>query len=241
MPLPAGIRGVLMDVEGTTTSLSFVLDVLYPYSEARLAAVCARPGPEAAGALALLRAEYETEPDGARRAGLPPFGDGAPYARYLLALDRKSTGLKALQGLIWEEGYASGELRGHLFADVPPALEAWSAAGIALRVFSSGSVRAQELLFGHTDYGVLSPLFDGFHDTLTGPKLEPASYRRIAEAFGEAPGEPAARLLFLSDTLGELDAAAAAGLRTGCLVRPGNRPQPPHSHPTFTSFGPLVG
>jgi enolase-phosphatase E1 len=234
MPPPAGLRGVLMDVEGTTTALSFVLDVLYPYSAARLAAACAeRAGePEVAAALALLRAEHAAEMAGTGRAGVPAFGDGAPYAAYLLALDRKSTGLKALQGLIWEEGYASGELRGHVFPDVPPALAAWSAAGLALRVFSSGSVRAQKLLFGHTDYGDLTPCFAGFHDTSTGAKLDPASYRAIGDAFGAPPG----RLLFLSDTVGELDAAAAAGLRTGRLDRPGNRPQPDSRHPVFTRF-----
>ena len=201
-PPPAGLRGVLMDVEGTTTALSFVLDVLYPYSAARLAAACAERAaePEVAAALALLRAEHAAETAAMAatgRAGLPGFGDGAPYAAHLLALDRKSTGLKALQGLIWEEGYASGELRGHVFPDVPPALAAWSAAGLALRVFSSGSVRAQKLLFGHTDYGDLTPCFAGFHDTATGAKLDPASYRAIGAAFGAPPG----RLLFLSDTV----------------------------------------
>ncbi len=232
---PAGIRGVLMDVEGTTTALSFVVDVLFPYAAARLDGACARaalPGadPELAAAVARLRAEHAEE--SARDRALPPFGDGAPYARFLMAADRKSTGLKELQGLLWEEGYRSGELRGHVFPDVPGALAAWRAAGIALRVFSSGSVRAQRLLFGHTDGGDLTPLFAGFHDTTTGAKLDPAAYRTIAEAFGEEP----AALLFLSDTVGELDAAAAAGYRTGRLDRPGNRPQPPSAHPVYRSF-----
>jgi enolase-phosphatase E1 len=149
-----------------------------------------------------------------------------------MAQDRKSTGLKALQGLIWEEGYVRGELRGHVFPDVPPALAAWRGAGIALRVFSSGSVRAQKLLFGHSDHGDLAPLFAGFHDTTTGPKLESVSYQKIARAFRQEP----AALLFLSDTAGELDAAAAAGYRTGRLDRPGNRPQPESEHPVYRSF-----
>jgi enolase-phosphatase E1 len=236
--LPADVRGVLMDVEGTTTAISFVYDVLFPYAAARLDAACAERAaePEVAAALARLREEHAAEAAEGARAAPPPFGNGAPYARYLMAGDRKSTGLKALQGLIWEEGYRRGELLGHVFADVPPALAAWRAAGLRLRVFSSGSVRAQRLLFGHSELGDLVPFFEGFHDTETGPKLEPRSYLAIGAAFGL----PAAALLFLSDTVGELDAAAAAGLRTGRLERPGNRQQPASAHPAYASFAELV-
>jgi enolase-phosphatase E1 len=225
------ILGVLTDIEGTTTSISFVYEVLFPYAEARLDATCARRAgePAVAAALLRLRSEHAAEPPAAHP---PPFGDGAAYARWLMAGDRKSTGLKALQGLIWEEGYAGGELRAHLFPDVAPALTAWQAAGVHLRVFSSGSRQAQQLLFAHTEAGDLTPLFEGFHDTTTGPKLERSSYRTIAVAFGL----PAAALLFLSDTAGELDAAAAAGYRTALLERPGNRAQPAGAHPRCTSF-----
>lgn len=236
MPLPPGVQAVLTDIEGTTTSISFVYDVLFPYAEARLEAYCSRldPGPELAGALARLRSEHDEE---VRQGAAPPeFGDGAPYARYLMSLDRKSTGLKLLQGLIWDEGYRSGALRSHVFPDVPPALRAWSAAGVRLRVFSSGSVHAQKLLFGHTGDGDLTGLFEGFHDTTTGPKQEPDSYRAIAEAFALPP--PA--ILFLSDVRGELDAAQGAGMATGLLVRPGNRPAEPGDHPVYTSFSELA-
>jgi enolase-phosphatase E1 len=230
-PVPAGIRGVLLDIEGTTTAIAFVYEQLFPFAEARLDVTCARRAgePEIAAAIAQLRAEHAAEPPA---GGLPPFGDGAAYARHLMARDRKSTGLKALQGLIWEEGYASGELHGHVFADVPPALAAWRGAGLRLRVFSSGSRRAQLLLFGHTEHGDLTPLFEGFHDTTTGPKLEPASYAAIAGQFAQ----PASSLLFLSDVAGELDAAAAAGYATGLMMRPGNRPQPDGPHARYTSF-----
>lgn len=238
--LPPGVRGVLLDVEGTTTAISFVYEVLFPYAAARLDVTCAERAaePAVAAALARLREEHAAElaASSGHAASPPPFGNGAPYARYLMAQDRKSTGLKALQGLIWDEGYRRGELRGHVFEDVPPALAAWRAAGLELRVFSSGSVRAQRLLFGHSDHGDLIPCFAGFHDTETGPKLEPRSYRAIAEAFGLPP----AALLFLSDTVAELDAAAAAGFRTGRLDRPGNRPQPASAHPTYTSFAELL-
>jgi enolase-phosphatase E1 len=234
--IPAGIRGVLLDIEGTTTSIAFVYEQLFPYAEARLAITCARRAgePEIAAAIAQLRAEHAAEP---LADGLPPFGDGAAYARHLMARDRKSTGLKALQGLIWEEGYASGELRGHVFADVPPALAAWRGAGLRLRIFSSGSRRAQLLLFGHTEQGDLTPLFEGFHDTTTGPKQEAASYAAIAAQFAL----PASSLLFLSDVAGELDAAAAAGYATGLLMRPGNRPQPDGPHPRYATFAEVDG
>ena len=232
MPLPEGIWAVLLDIEGTTTSISFVYDVLFPYAAARLDEYCSRPDPEPelAEALARLRSEYEGEI--ARGADLPPFGDGAAYARRLMAEDRKSTGLKLLQGVIWEEGYRTGALRGHVFPDVPPALAAWSAAGIRLRIFSSGSVRAQKLLFGHTDYGDLTPLFEGFHDTTTGPKREAASYAAIAAAYSL----PAGAILFLSDVREELDAAEVAGMRTALLVRPGNRPAEGGVHAVYWDF-----
>jgi enolase-phosphatase E1 len=236
VPLPPGVQAVLTDIEGTTTSISFVYDVLFPYAEARLDEYCSQPapGPELAGALARLRSEHDEE---VRQGAAPPdFGDGALYAHYLMSLDRKSTGLKQLQGLIWDEGYRSGALRSHVFPDVPPALQAWAAAGARLRVFSSGSVHAQKLLFGHTEAGDLTGLFEGFHDTTTGPKQEPESYRAIAEAFALPPEA----ILFLSDVRGELDAAAAAGMATGLLVRPGNRPMEPGPHPVHESFAGLA-
>jgi enolase-phosphatase E1 len=237
LPLPEGIAGVLVDIEGTTTSISFVYDVLFPYAAERLEAVCARPDPEPelAEALALLRREYEEE--AARGIALPPFGNGAPYARRLMAEDRTSTGLKLLQGLIWEEGYRSGALRGHVFPDVPGALAAWRDRGLRLRIFSSGSVRAQKLLFGCSEHGDLTPFFEGFHDTTTGPKREASSYTAIAQAYGLPPRE----VLFLSDVREELDAAATAGMRTGLLVRPGNRPAEPGGHEVYRSFGELLG
>lgn len=232
MPLPPGVQAVLTDIEGTTTSISFVYDVLFPYAAARLEEYCSKPdpGPELAEALSRLRSEYEDEIR--QGASVPAFGNGAPYARHLMSLDRKSTGLKALQGLIWDEGYRTGALRSQVFPDVPGALAAWRDAGVRLRVFSSGSVRAQQLLFGHTEYGDLSGLFEGFHDTTTGSKQEAASYRAIADAF-DLPPEA---ILFLSDVRGELDAAVEAGMLAGMLVRPGNRPTDPGSHAVYTSF-----
>jgi enolase-phosphatase E1 len=236
-PMPAtpasAPRAILTDIEGTTTSIAFVYDILFPYAAARLEATCAAPdpGPELREALTRLRAEHAAELAAAASDPPPPFGDGAPFARWLMARDRKSTGLKALQGLIWEEGYARGEILGHVYPDVPPALDAWRQTGLRLRIFSSGSVQAQKLLFGHTEFGDLTSRFEGFHDTLTGPKQEPASYAAIAADFAL----PAAEILFLSDVVAELDAAARAGFRTGLLVRPGNRPTV-GDHPLYKSF-----
>lgn len=227
---PAGIRAVLTDIEGTTTPLSFVHDVLFPYARRRLDAACASGEERFAESLRLLREEYEAE----KVAGvdLPDFGDGAPYAHWLMDRDRKSTALKMLQGILWKDGYEGGELKGQVYPDVAEALRAWKERGIRARVFSSGSVLAQKLIFGYSDQGDLLPYFEGFHDTTTGPKQSQDAYRAIAEAFALPPAE----ILFLSDVVAELDAAREAGMRTGFLVRPGNRPADPDGHPAHESF-----
>jgi enolase-phosphatase E1 len=226
------VAAVLTDIEGTTTSISFVYDILFPYAAARLDDYCGRPNPEPdlAAALSRLRQDYDAEV--AQGVVLAPFGNGSDYARRLMAEDRKSTGLKLLQGVIWEEGYLSGTIQGHVFPDVPEALASWRAAGRRLRIFSSGSVHAQKLLFGHTAFGDLTPLFEGFHDTTTGPKREAPAYAAIAAAYGLSAGE----ILYLSDVREELDAAAGAGMRTGLLVRPGNRPAEPGGHAVYGDF-----
>ena len=235
MALPDGIRCILMDIEGTTTPISFVYDVLFPYAEARLAEVfeCVRDGTPAADAVAQLRLEYARE---ATTSELPAFGNGTAFARFLMAQDRKSTGLKTIQGMIWKEGYESGDLRGQVFSDVPDALRVWYESGLRLRVFSSGSVLAQTLLFGSTEYGDLTRYFEGFHDTNVGPKKEAASYAAIAAAADLPPY----RILFLSDVVAELDAAAEAGLATGLLQRPGNAPAEPGPHPAYESLSELA-
>jgi enolase-phosphatase E1 len=237
MPLPDGVRAVLLDIEGTTTPLAFVEEVLFPYARERLEEAVARAGedPQVAAAIGRLRAEHEAE----RRQGgandLPDFGDGGPYARYLMAADRKSTGLKELQGLLWRRGYEDGSLEAQVFPDVPEALARWRRDGVRVRIYSSGSVLAQKLLFAHTGRGDLTPWLEDFHDTRTGPKKEPESYRRIAAAM-DLPPEA---ILFLSDSVEELDAARSAGLRTGLAVRPGNRPAPANRHPRFGSLAEL--
>ncbi|MEM7352927.1 MAG: acireductone synthase [Acidobacteriota bacterium] len=230
------IRGVLTDIEGTTTPVSFVYDVLFPYAAARLEAACARAAtvPEIAGAVEQLAKEFAAEPP--ETLGGIELGDGSPYAHWLMRQDRKSTGLKMLQGLIWEEGYRDGSLRAQVFPDVPPSLAAWQGAGLRLRIYSSGSVLAQKLLFAHTEHGDLTPRFEGYHDTTTGPKMEAASYRRIAKAYDLEP----TAILFLSDVPAELDAAAEAEMATALLVRPGNKAVSQDCpHPSYTDFDQL--
>ena len=146
----------------------------------------------------------------------------AAYANWLIDRDRKSVGLKSLQGKIWQQGYSDGTLKAELFADVRPALERWRRAGLKISIFSSGSSLAQKLLFAHTAAGDLSGLLENYFDTKVGSKTEAASYHRIASALRL----PAQNVLFISDVVPELDAAGAAGMQTLLCVRPGNQPQP---------------
>lgn len=180
-------RAILTDIEGTTSSLAFVHDVLFPYARARLPAWVAEHG-----------------------------GDLAQLTVWMDA-DAKVTELKDIQGRIWAEGYARGELKGHVFPDAGEALRHWHDEGLTLAVFSSGSVAAQKLIFGHSDQGDLSPLFSGWFDTTTGPKREAMSYVLIADTLGIAPAD----MLFLSDMAAETDAAKAAGMRALLIDRDG--------------------
>lgn len=210
------MTAVLTDIEGTTTDIAFVHDVLFPYARERL--------PD------FLRAHADTT---AVRACLAEVRDIAERhvsleeaIRLLIQWsdeDRKIKPLKTIQGLIWTEGYKDGSLKAHIYADVAPVLRRWHDAGIKLYVYSSGSVAAQKLLFAHTDAGDLTPLFSGYFDTGTGPKIEAGSYRMIVQAVGE----PAAAILFLSDNGKELEAAHAAGLRTVLFDRTRDAGAPP--------------
>lgn len=215
------IRAIVTDIEGTTSSLSFVKDILFPYARKHIAAYVRRHAdtPEVRQAL-LDVAEY---------CGVSLNDEQAiAQLEQWIDEDRKITPLKFLQGLIWEEGYRQGELRGELYADAADALKKWSRDGLSLYVFSSGSIQAQKLLFGHTPYGDLTPLFSGYFDTTTGPKHEADSYRKIASAISLAPEE----ILFLSDIAAELDAAQRAGMSAYQLVREGTAPCDRHRQVT---------
>ena len=234
--MSGGPRVVLLDVEGTTTPVDFVYRVLFPYAQARMAAFLAAHAsePEVAADVAALRAEHERDCAAGRT---PPAWEAGPaaYTGWLTEQDRKLTALKSLQGRIWAEGFARGELRGQVYPDVPPALRRWTGAGRRVAIFSSGSVLAQKLLFGHSDQGDLSPLLSGYFDTTTGPKREASSYARIADALGTPPAEA----LFVSDVVAELDAARAAGFTTALAVRA--EPGPPaNGHARITTFDALA-
>jgi enolase-phosphatase E1 len=219
------MRGILLDIEGTTTSISFVYDVLFPFARRHLAKFVRTAD------LTALKAEHDND---LLRGNEPPAWSAGPaaYLEWLMDRDRKSTALKDIQGRIWLEGYQSGELHGEVFPDVPPALESWKRSLISVRIFSSGSILAQRFLFSTTAHGDLTRFLDGYFDTTTGPKNEPASYERIAEGFGL----PAGQILFISDATRELDAARSSGMNTILCMRPGNHPQPAHDHRTISDF-----
>jgi enolase-phosphatase E1 len=175
--------------------------------------------------------------DDARREAGEPDASTERTIEILLAWireDRKATPLKTLQGHIWKRGYEHGDFTGHIYADAVDGLRRWAADGIRLFVYSSGSIGAQKLLFGHSDAGDLTPLFEGYFDTVIGPKKEADSYRNIVAAIGVV----AADILFLSDVAGELDAAAAAGMRTCQLVRDDD--VVPGDHPTASDFTEVI-
>ena len=220
MPDPA-IRAVLTDIEGTTTPIAFVHDVLFPFARATMADFVAAHGhePAVAAELAAVRAAA-------------PGQDPLAVLLGWMDQDAKATPLKTLQGMIWQQGYQDGRLEGVLYPDVAPALRAWQAAGLALYVYSSGSIAAQRLIFGHSNAGDLSGLFAGNFDTHTGGKREAASYRDIAAQIGLPPGA----ILFLSDVEAELDAADAAGLRVIQLVRAEDGTVASSRYPVASSF-----
>lgn len=203
------IKAIVTDIEGTTSSVSFVLDVLFPYARERMARFVETHANEAAVAAELDAVRKEI---GTPEASTHEVSD--TLIRWIDE-DRKVTPLKALQGMIWAEGYANGQLEGHVYDDVPACLKEWQQQGIVLAVYSSGSIAAQKLIFGHTKFGDLTPVFSAYFDTTTGGKREQASYGKIADALGLPPGA----VLFLSDIQQELDAASAAGLQTCGLER----------------------
>ncbi len=220
------IRAVVTDIEGTTSSISFVKDVLFPYARQRLAGYIAAHSGDPAVRTALAEARGI--------AGTPDLSQDETIAllQGWIDADRKATPLKTLQGLIWEDGYRSATLKGDIYPDAAEFLARWRNEGLSLYVYSSGSVLAQQLIFGHTEFGDLSILFSGFFDTMVGAKTDPGSYTAIAEAADLPPF----RMLFLSDNTAELDAARAAGMITIALDR-GEAVLPEgHGHPVAKDF-----
>ena len=219
----ADVRVVLCDIEGTTTPIAFVHDVLFPYARARIQSFidAHEDDLEVRTILHDLRAEHQATSREPRTADLVSYISG------LMDRDRKSGPLKALQGLMWEAGYATGELKGEVYPDVQPAFERWTSSGVRVATFSSGSVLAQKLLFGHSTSGDLTRYLTGYFDTSVGPKHDAGSYAGIARALDV----PAARVLFLSDVVAELEAARSAGLQALLSIRP--PAHPPESSVAF--------
>jgi enolase-phosphatase E1 len=231
-------RAVLLDVEGTTSDLAFVHDVLFPYARREVGAFLDARHADPAVVETLERMAADAGHAGFRQWCPHPPGTVAARdhvvaeVHRLMDADAKTTGLKALQGLVWERGYRDGVLRAHVFEDVPRRLAAWTRAGLAVGIYSSGSVAAQRLFFAHSVAGDLTGFLSGHHDTTVGPKREPASYRAIAADMALPPE----LIVFLSDVPAELDAAVAAGMAAVLMRRPGNKPVGEVAHPSADSF-----
>ena len=223
------IRAIVTDIEGTTSDIRFVHNILFPYARERLASF-------------VMKQQFvepvKTILDNLRAEISRPQASGDELVTTLFAFmdeDRKSTALKALQGVIWRDGYLNGDFTGHLYPDVLPSLKKWKQQGIDLYIYSSGSVAAQKLLFGYSDEGDITSLFSDYFDTHVGAKREEQSYRTIAALIGH----PAGQILFLSDIHQELDAAELAGFRTVQLIRgDGDTASHHHQVPRFDDIHP---
>jgi len=223
-------RAILTDIEGTTSAITFVKDVLFPYAARELPAFVRENAGDPAVRHWLDSAALDI-------GGVVSDDCIVEILQDWIREDRKHTALKGLQGMLWKTGYEQGDYRGHIYPDAAERLRQWHAAGVPLHVYSSGSVEAQKLLFAHSEAGDLSALFSGHFDTEVGGKRDPDSYRRITEALTL----PASEILFLSDVVEELDAARIAGMRTLLIDRRADYPAPRlsadmHGHPRAESF-----
>ena len=236
--LDHGVHAVLLDIEGTTTPIDFVFKVLFPYARSHTEQFLEWHGslPEVLEDLSGLWREHLQDivqgfsPPALKNPNEP--GSFVRYIDWLIERDRKSTPLKSLQGRIWAEGYASGELCSQVFDDVPPALKRWHEQRRTVAIFSSGSVLAQKLLFAHTTAGDLTKFLSAYFDTTIGTKTDPASYGSIARTLELLPTE----IVFVSDVVSELNGAQDAGLRVLLCKRPGNHLQPESAYNIIQTF-----
>lgn len=205
------MRVILLDIEGTTTPVDYVYNILFPYARLHLADYLQRQATPVT--LTELKQEYERDKDPSKPEWKP-----LAYINHLMDKDSKAPVLKKIQGEIYKAGFEQGSLKSELYPDVIPALKRWHEAGKMICIFSSGSVQAQRLLFTHTTEGNLTGLIDAFFDTAVGPKKEAPSYREIARRLHASPEE----ILFISDSQAECEAASDAGCLVRYSVRPGN-------------------
>lgn len=228
---------ILLDIEGTTSSVSFVYDVMFPYVRRELSAFLQSHWEELDVRLASDQIAHD-----AGQSSLEDWVGADPTQQRkcveqeivrLMDADVKATGLKQLQGLVWRDGFQSGEMKAHVYEEVPSCIQYWREQGIDVRIYSSGSVQAQHLFFAHTSVGNLLSLFSGHYDTNIGSKKETTSYQRILTDWNKPPNE----VLFLSDVVAELDAARDAGIQTSLCKRPGNAVvEAGHGHTEIEDF-----
>lgn len=238
------VRCVLLDIEGTVSDVRFVYEVMFPHARSHMGRFLAENWTTESVLSALHQVALDAQRTLTDWLGVH-WADGKPETRQacvahleqLMDSDSKSTGLKGLQGLVWKAGFESGEIRAELFSEVSQTLKTWKDAGLDLRIYSSGSILAQRLFFGHTTDGDLLPLLSGFYDTTYGKKQEVESYRKIATDISF----PANQILFLSDVAEEITAALQAGMQAIAVVRPSNKPLPAHFEGSkITSLNQLV-
>lgn len=210
------IHAIVCDIEGTTTSLSFVHQVLFPISHRKMDQ--------------FVRDNWQNSL--VQGFNKPTPEETTALLRSWIEADKKDTILKSIQGNIWKQSFESGEIRGHLYPDVPVCFRKWKNSNIRIGIFSSGSIEAQKLIFRYSEAGDLSPFIDHYFDTTTGSKRDPASYGKIAMELNL----PALEILFLSDSVEELDAARTTGMRTIQILREGSAQTPQSTHPTATSL-----
>ena len=252
-PLPSATaastyKHILLDIEGTTTPITFVKDTLFPFAEKNVGAYLLANWGSASTISLVAQLQEQARDDGAASPVALAFASASDlqssaivaaateYAVSLIQADRKVGALKALQGLVWEQAYKAGSLKGAVFEDFPAALQRWTQAGVKVSIYSSGSRHAQQLLFGNSTHGDLRPHLSAYFDTAVGAKQAAASYSDILLSLG-VPAEEAASVLFVTDILGEAKAAREAGLSAVLSLRPGNAPiTEEHAFKTFSSF-----
>jgi len=243
-PDASSIRAILLDVEGTTTPIDFVYRTLFPYARRQAGKFLSQHGSEASVRQDVDGLRVQHQADAAANLEPPFWASDSPdveltsavnYAHWLMDRDSKCAPLKSLQGKIWQEGYAGGELRGQVFPDVPLAMSRWSRQGKRICIYSSGSVLAQKLLFATTAAGDLTRWIHAHFDTSIGAKAEPQSYSRIADSLALAAPE----IVFISDVPKELDAAREAGMQTALCVRDARPQEAGEGHPIVRSFDAL--
>ena len=237
---------LLLDIEGTTCPVSFVTDILFPFAKQELSRYVKQNEKDHSSNKTIQAAKSEwaedQSPEGTdlkNKVTLQKISESEgliQYLKHLIAIDRKSTALKDLQGKIWEYGYNKGALKAEMFPEAAECLQQWYQQGVALSVYSSGSIQAQKLLYRHTSKGNLEPPFSHWFDTHTGPKKSKESYTSIAQALRVPPD----KIWFVSDNGAECDAARLAGMHTLFSLRDGNPDRDPRGHSVIKSLREVI-